>query len=379
MTSPVIVAARRTPIGTAGHGPLADLEVEELAAPVLATLLADLRAMLLGDTGAPPDGLPVDDVVLGNCMGPGGNVARVSALAAGLAPEVPGLTIDRQCGSGLAAILQAATAVEAGRGRILLAGGVESASRAPERRIDGTPYARARFAPAGYPDPEMGAAADALASAYGVSRARQDAYAARSHARAIAANEAKRFAAEIVPLAGVDTDARPRAGITGERLARLPAAFVPGGTVTAGNSCGVNDGAAAVAVVPDDLGLPGLRLLDWTCVGGDPAQPGIAPVPAIRQLLDRQGLELDDVGAIEFVEAFAGQVLACADALGLDPARICVDGGALALGHPWGASGAVSLVRLFGQLVTRNGPDLGLAAVAVGGGMGIAALVERRR
>ncbi|WP_084678024.1 thiolase family protein [Actinopolymorpha alba] len=379
-TSPVIVAARRTPIATAGRG-LATLRVEQLAAPVLRTLLTDLRM--------PPTA--VADVVLGNCMGPGGNVARVSALTAGFGPSVPGVTIDRQCGSGLDAVTLAAGQVLAGRGDLYLAGGAESASTAPIRAWrpstpsgEPRPFERAPFAPPPYADPEMGVAADLVAREAGVTRERQDAYAARSHARAMAAMEAKRFVDELVPVGGLEQDERPRPGLDEWRLARLRTAFVPeadGGTVTAGNSCGVNDGAAAVAVTSErrraEHGWPGLRLLDWECAGTDPDRPGLGPVTAVRRLLARQGRNLSEVGAIEFVEAFAGQVLACADALHLDPARICADGGALALGHPWGATGAVTLVRLFTRMVREDGPSLGLAAVAVGGGMGIAVLVER--
>ncbi|SDT09562.1 thiolase family protein [Actinopolymorpha singaporensis] len=394
-SAPVLVAARRTPLATAGRG-LAHLSADELAAPVLRALLADLRIPVEQDTAphSVPNSVPstaVADVILGNTMGPGGNVARVAALRAGLGPAVPGLTVDRQCGSGLEAVTLAAGQVRAGLGALYLAGGVESASTAPVRawRPDTPgeaprPYDRAPFAPPPYADPEMGAAADLVAREAGVSRERQDGYAARSHARAVAAAAAGRFAAEIVPLAGCDRDDRPRAGLDLSRLARLRPAFVPvgeGGTVTAGNSCGVNDGAAAVAVVSERLraarGWAGLRLVDWACTGTDPGRPGLGPVSAVRALLDRQGLKLADVGAIEFVEAFAGQVLACADALDLDPERICADGGALALGHPWGASGAVVLVRLFSRMVRAGGPDLGLAAVAVGGGMGLAALVAR--
>jgi acetyl-CoA C-acetyltransferase len=310
---------------------------------------------------------------------------------------VPGLTIDRQCGSGLEAITLAAglvrAGIRAGRGEVYLAGGVESASTAPMRSWpapgggadrESRPYARAPFAPPPFPDPEMGEAADLVAREAGVSRTRQDAYAARSHTRAVAAQEAKRFADELVPVGGLDHDERPRPGLTAARLARLRPAFVPaevGGTVTAGNSCGINDGAAAVAVVPERLRArhdwPGLRILDWACVGTDPGRPGLGLVAAVRQVLGRQGLAMDDIGAIEFVEAFAGQVLACADALALDPERLCPDGGALALGHAWGATGAVVMVRLFTRMVREDGPSLGLAAAAVGGGMGVAALVRR--
>lgn len=369
MTAPVIVAARRTPIGTRGHA-LADVPVERLAAPVLRALLDDLGTE------------NVADVILGNCMGPGGNVARVAALAAGVRQSVPGLTVDRQCGSGLEAIQLAASLVQAGRGDLYLAGGAESASTAPTRtRPNGETYERAPFAPPPYADPDMGEAADALAVRAHITRERQDAYAARSHALASAAVAAGRFDRELVPLARLDRDERPRADLTVERLARLRPAFVEDGTVTAGNSCGVNDGAAAVAVVSEELraerGWAGLQLLDWECVGVDPALPGLGPVEAIRRVLDRQSLKLAEVDSVELVEAFAGQVLACADALGLDPDRLCPDGGALALGHPWGASGAVTVVRLFTRLVRERRGELGIASAAVGGGMGLALLVAR--
>jgi acetyl-CoA C-acetyltransferase len=164
----------------------------------------------------------------------------------------------------------------------------------------------------------------------------------------------------------------------------LRPAFVPvedGGTVTAGNSCGVNDGAAAVAVASEHIrrrhAWPGLRVLDWACVGTDPDRPGLGLAEAVRVVIGRNQLEVDDIGAVEFVEPFAGQILACADTLGLDPDRICPEGGALALGHPWGATGAVVMVRLFSRMVRARGPRLGLAAAAAGGGMGTAVLVRR--
>lgn len=361
---PVIVAARRTPLGTAGKR-LAAVSADQLAAPVLRALLVDAGLV-------PAD---VADVILGNCMGPGGNVARVSALAAGLGTSVPGLTVDRQCGSGLEAVHVAAAGIRAGAGGAYLAGGVESASTAPWRG-----YARARFAPEGWPDPEMGEAAEAVAAEAGISRARQDAYAARSHARAAAAIASGRFADELVPVGGLETDDRPRPGLSVERLARFRPAFVPGGTVTAGNSCGVSDGAAAVAVVSEHLsrlrGLPGLRILGWQVAGVDVARPGWGIVPAVETLLRRLEVRLQDLDAIEVTEAFAGQVLACLDRLGLGEERVCTDGGAIALGHPWGASGAVLLVRLFRRLIGSSGSRYGLAACAVGGGMGMATLVQ---
>jgi acetyl-CoA C-acetyltransferase len=235
------------------------------------------------------------------------------------------------------------------------------------------------MAPAGWADPDMGEAADLLAREYGIDRCAQDEYAARSHARAFATQRAGGFDAEIVPLGDVTTDDRPRAGLTVQRLARLRPAFLPDGTVTAGNSCGVNDGAALVTAVDAGthhrLGVPGLRVLATATAGVAPDRPGLGIVPAAQLALDRAGLTLDDVDVIEFNEAFAGQVLACCAALGLDPARVCPEGGALALGHPWGASGAVLAVRLFSQLAARPG-RYGLAAIAVGGGQGVAMVVQ---
>ncbi len=374
---PVLVEALRTPIGTAGRS-LARLTAPDLAAP----LVAALAERLDGHGIAPGD---VRDVVLGNCTGPGGDVARVAALQAGLPVSVPGLTVDRQCGSGLAAIAVAAAMVRSEPGAVL-AGGTESASTAPWRSWPPEPggqpvrYERAPFAPAPLGDPDMGPAADLLARDCGVTRADQDRYAARSHARAVATQQAGGFDAELLPVGGVTRDDRPRAGLTVERLARLRPAFRTDGTVTAGNSCGVNDGAALVAVVDADthrrLGVPGLRVLGTATAGVDPGRPGRGLVPAVRLALDRAGVALEEVDVVELNEAFAGQVLACCVELGLDPERICPEGGALALGHPWGASGAVLAVRLFSQLVRRPGGWLGLAAIAVGGGQGVAMVVE---
>ena len=363
--TPVVVAARRTPVATAGRG-LAGLDAAALAAPVLAAVHAVL-----------PAGTCLDDVLLGNCCGPGGDVARVAALAAGLGPAVPGVTVDRQCGAGLEALRLAAALVRAGDARVVLAGGTESATHAR----DGG--ARAAFTPPGWPDPGMGAAADTLAAQAGVSRERQDAYAQRSHRLAVASAADGVFDAELVALAGCARDDRPRPRLDATVLGRMPAAFVPGGTVTAGNSCGINDGAAALAVLPaaDADGAAGLRVLATAVAGVDPALPGLGPVPAVRAVLERAGLPLAAVDVVEITEAFAAQVLACTDALGLDPlgaddARVCPEGGAIALGHPWGASGALLVVRLFSALVRRRLGRYGLAACAVGGGQGVAVLVE---
>lgn len=365
---PVIIAARRTPIGTRGRG-LAGMDVAGLAAPVIVALLADAQAV----TGAPA---AVADVLLGNCMGPGGNPARVAALAAGLGPGVPGGTIDRQCGSGLAAVLDAVAAIRAGDERPRVAGGAESASTAPVRSIRGVAYDRAPFTPPGFPDPAMTQAAEDLAAHDGISRRRQDEHAARSHARARAAVASGRFDAELVPLAGVRLD--DAVGVAEPLLARLPSLF-PGGTLTAGTATRIGDGAAAVIVAPAGF-APGLAVRAAAVVGCDPALPGIGAAPAIHAVLQDAGVGVADVAAFEIVEAFAAQSLAVLDRVGLcdDDLRVCADGGALALGHPWGASGAVVLVRLFSRLIRLGAPTgtLGIAAASVGGGLGVAALVE---
>ena len=363
-TTPVVVAARRTPIATSGRS-LAACGPDELAAVAVRAALGDLGGGPLG----------VDDVVLGSSRGPGGALGRLAALRAGLGQEVPGMTVDRQCAAGLEAVTTAAALVSAGQARVVVAGGSESASQAPP--------GRAQFAPLDVGDPDMGVAAETVAREAGVTRERQDAYAARSHARALAARADGRFDDEIVPLAGLTTDDRPRA-ITEARLARLRPAFVDDGTVTAGNSCGVSDGAAAVVIVPEWLraerGWPGLRIVSVGRAGVDPNRCGLGLVPATEQALRRAGVGIAEVGTVEIVEAFAGQVLAGADALGIRDSLICPDGGALAIGHPWGASGAVIMVRLFSRMVRQGVLDpnapYGLAAVAAGGGQGVAVVVE---
>jgi acetyl-CoA C-acetyltransferase len=375
---PVVVAARRTPIGAVGRG-LATLDAAGLAAPVLAALADDLKPVLT-------DRHPlVDDVVLGNCRGPGGNVARIAALAAGLGTDVPGTTLDRQCGSGLEAVRLAAALIASGQADVVLAGGTESASTAP-----GGPDHRAAFTPPGWPDPDMGRAADDVATLRGITRARQDRYAARSHRLALAARGIGVFDDELVPVAGLAHDERPRRGLDERMLARFRPAFAADGTVTAGNACGINDGAAAVAVVSErvrrEAGLPGLRVLAWGSIAGDPALPPLAAAPAVRGALTRAGKRLDDVEVLEITEAFAAQLLACTDELGLDPLgadshRVCPDGGAIALGHPWSASGSLLLTRLHSRLVRRAAGDgarrIGVAACAIGGGQGLAVVVER--
>ncbi len=388
-SSPVIVAARRTAIGTAGRT-FATYTVDALAASVLAEVARTVTAA----------GVAIDDVVLGNCMGPGGDIARVAALRAGLGEDVPGVTVDRQCGSGLDAVAQAASRVRAEDALLVIAGGAESASTAPHRSwpVTGDRYARAPFAPLGFPDPDMGPAADHLAAVRGISRARQDAWAARSHARASAAQSAGVYDAEIVAVDDVIHDDRPRSTMDLARLARFVPAFADDaatdaptpapraaasgrGTVTAGNSCGFSDGAAAMAVTTEAvaraIGLPALRVRAAAVAAGDPALPGLGAAPAARAALARAGMTAADLGFVEITEAFAAQVLAVSDELGLDEDLISADGGAIALGHPWGASGAVLLVRLAARMAAADDARPGLAACSIGGGQGVAMIVER--
>lgn len=361
--SAVIVAARRTPIGKAS-GELKDLTVEHLAAPVIAAVLRDSVID------------QVDDVVLGNAAGPGGNPARLSLLQAGLPVTVPGLTVDRQCGSGLEAVNLAARMIEAGAADVVIAGGVESVSTAA------SPNYRARFAPDAVGDPDMGEAAENVIAAAGISRARQDAFALRSHQKAVAAQSSGRFDAELVALGQVSRDQCPRLGASLDALMKLAPVFRPDGTVTAGNACPRNDGAAAVLIMSHRRYVAerrngGLWVMDAATAGVEPTLLGLGPVPATKRLLLRTGLEIESIDLIEFNEAFAGQVLACLDRLGALEDQVNVAGGAIALGHPYGASGAILMVRLFTELVRRDGGELGLATIGVGGGMGISTLVRR--
>jgi acetyl-CoA C-acetyltransferase len=302
------------------------------------------------------------------------------------------VTVDRQCGSGLEAVIMAARLIEAGAGEVYIAGGVESASTAP-LRLDSVgggepqPYARARFSPETIGDPDMGAAAENVARAYNISRARQDAYALRSHQKAVAAARRGDFDHEIVgieiaPDEFVGHDECPRAETSLEKLAALKPAFAADGTVTAGNACPINDGAAAVLIVSRAklraLGRSeGLAVSGAAVAGVDPNMLGIGPVPAVAKLLGRAGLEIADIDLVEFNEAFAAQVLACFDRLGIPEELANVGGGAIALGHPYGASGAVLMVRLFTELLRHDKGARGLATLGIGGGMGLAALVER--
>ena len=390
---PVVVFGRRTPFGRK-NGMHRLLTTAELLAPVLAAVAAEAsasdRRSGRNHHSARQNVARIDDVIIGNAVGGGGNVARYAALAAGLGTSVAGLTVDRQCGSGLQAIVLACRLVAAGAGTRYLAGGVESCSTAPLRahRLTSQPghpdfFDRPAFSPSAIGDPDMGLAAENVAERYGIDRARADAFALRSHRLAGEAREAGAFADELVaattPFTGADTDEGPRR-LTPELLRRFSAAFRVGGTVTAGNSCADADGAVVVLVTSlADAQASGLthylRFVDDITVGVDPNELGIAGGEAARALLERHSLQGSDLGRIEFNEAFAAQVLASLDLIGVSENTVNRQGGALALGHPFGASGAMLVLRLLQQ--HRNGAPadgLNLAAVSIAGGIGLASL-----
>lgn len=380
---PVIIAALRTPVCRA-NGALKDLRAHELLAPVLSQLLTE--------TGVPADA--VTDVVIGNAVGGGGNVARLALLEAGLPVSVPGITVDRQCGSGLDAIVLAARLVAAGGNPLYLAGGVESISTAPlraHRNRDGEPefFSRAQFVPHSFADPDMGVAAENVASRFAVGRDRQDDFALRSHRRAVAAARAGYLAGEITPLEApsgtVRADDGPRPGLNAAVLSRFPAAFVESGTVTAGNSCFDADAASAVVITSlqrarELAAEDGLLVLATDTAGVEPRLLGIGAAVAAERILAARNLTAASLGLVEFNEAFASQALACLDHLGIDPLRVNADGGALALGHAYGASGAVLVTRLLAQVRRSGDPGcLALAMISIAGGMGTAALFEYER
>ena len=355
----VILSARRTAIVPKG-GVFARLSLEEMAVPVLRACLADAGVAA------------VDEVICANAIGPGGNPARRVALAAGLPVAVAGLTIDRQCAGGLDAVLLAAALVDSGQADLVLAGGVESFSRRPLRFVtdpDGGPpvsYDEAPFTPWPERNPRMADAAAALAEAWGYDRAAQEAWAAHSHAKACAVADWP----EIVPLAGVSRDVFARR-LTPALLARAP---VVAGSVTRATAAVAADGAAFCLVAADRFAKAGsLHILGGRSLGAAPDQPGLAPIPAIKAALAQAGMTADDVTQAEVMEAYAAQAMACVQGAGLDPLRVNLQGGALARGHPIGASGAVLAVHLFHAL--QQG--VGLAAIASAGGIGTALLVRR--
>jgi 3-oxoadipyl-CoA thiolase len=394
----VILSAVRTPLGKYG-GALKDVRPDDLAALTIAEAVR--RAGI-----APAD---VEDVILG-CANQAGednrNVARMALLLACLPITVAGQTVNRLCGSGLQAVNTAAHAIQAGEGEVYVAGGVESMTRAPfvlakpdaafprgEQKLYDTTlgwrFVNPRLAELHQPL-SMGETAENVAERYGVSRQDQDAFAAESHRRAVAAIESGRFRDEIVPVdvpagkagtARVDTDEQPRRDSTPEKLATLKPVFRTGGSVTAGNSSGINDGAAALVLASRERAKsagwrPRARIVACAVAGVDPAYMGLGPIPATRKALQRAGLAVRDLDLVELNEAFASQSLQCIRELGLDPERTNVNGGAIALGHPLGCSGARLVTTLLHELERRDG-RYGLATMCIGVGQGIATIIER--
>jgi acetyl-CoA acetyltransferase family protein len=339
------------------------------------------------------DPTEIEDVWLGCAIQAGEdsrNVARNAALLAGLPVSVAGVTVNRLCASGLTAIVGAANAIAAGEGDLYVAGGVESMSRAPfvrarsgEEEYDsqlGWRFPNPRIAERFGLEP-MGETGENVAEDWGVSRDDQDAFALRSHRRWGDAADSGRFAEEIVPAGGLEADEHPRRDTSAEKLAALKPVFRQGGTVTAGNSSGINDGAAALVLASEEraaaLGVePLARFAGSAVVGVEPRVMGIGPVPAVRKLLERTGVRLDEIDLVELNEAFASQSLAVIRELGLDEEKVNVNGGAIALGHPLGMSGARLVVSLLHELRRRKG-RYGLATLCVGIGQGQAALFER--
>ena len=385
MSRAVILSGVRTPIGRK-DGALSGLRPDDLAATVIAEAVA--RA------NVPPE--QIEDVYFGAANQAGEdnrNVARMAVLLAGLPETVAGITVNRLCASGLSAVVSACHAIAAGDGDLFVAGGVESMSRAPlvtakPEYGDGTTYdtqlgwrfPNPRLAKK-FPLESMGETGENVAERWQISREEQDAFGLRSQQRWAAAAEAGRFDDELVPVNGVERDEHPRPDTSAEKLAALKPVFREGGTVTAGNASGINDGAAALVIASEEkaqeLGIEPLgRFVAGAVAGVDPRVMGIGPVPAVRKLLDRAGVSAADLDLVELNEAFASQSLAVIRELGLDEEKVNVNGGAIAMGHPLGMSGARLVVSLLHELRRRRG-RLGIAALCVGVGQGQAALFER--
>jgi acetyl-CoA acyltransferase len=378
VTDAVIVSSVRTAVGKAGRGALARTRPDDLAAVAIQGALARVPAVT-GDM--------VDDVVLGCAMPEaeqGMNVARIASLRAGIPHAAAAMTVNRFCASGLQAISLAHDAVAAGRARVAVAGGTESMSLIPMggHKISPNPTLL-DLQPDSYLG--MGMTAELVARKYGIDRESQDAFALLSHQRAVSAIDDGRFADAIVPVPvnghGFDTDEGPRRDTDAAALARLRPAFSAEGTVTAGNSSQMSDGAAATILMSADrakeLGLaPLARLVTYAVAGVPPEIMGIGPIEAIPKALKQAGLSLADIDLIELNEAFAAQSLAVIRALGLDPEKVNVNGGAIALGHPLGCTGAKLTAQILSELRRRNG-RYGLVTMCVGGGMGAAGIFER--
>jgi len=383
MNNAYVIGALRTPIVRSGKE-YARISADKLVAPILTALLS--RAGI--------DPARADHVFLGNAAGPGGNIARVATLASSFPATVSATSMDAQCASGLEAISAGARMIRCGEADIVLAGGVESVSTAPWRvekqeSVTTPPrmYSRARFTPAPDPDPDMGVAAENIAAQFAVSRERQDAFALQSHRRAVKAQVDGLFNQELLPVStstgDVTQDTCPRPSLNEKKLAALKPAFLSNGSVTAGNSCPINDGAAAVLLVSDRIMQelkPTFALRYLTAASGacEPELLGMAAVPAYQRLVERLGSgESAHTPLIEFNEAFAVQALACLEVLGIDSAMVNRQGGALALGHPYGASGAILTTRLFWQAQNTGLPgQRAVALMAAAGGTGSAIAFE---
>lgn len=362
MARAVIVNAKRTVIGKKG-GVLKQYPPEQLAAFVIRELVRDLPQA------------SIDEIIFGNAVGPGGNIARLSALESGLPFTVPGITIDRQCGSGLEAIRLACHLIQGGAGQIYIAGGVESTSQSPYE-------SRARFSPESIGDPDMGTAAEYVAEKYGITREMQDEYALLSYQRALDSVKNGFFIDELVKIPGISAqDEGVNLELDYERmLRRLSPCFKKNGTVTLGNCCGINDGAAAVLVMSEEkaeeLGFePILRFVDSAVTGVDPNYPAIGPIPAVSAILSKHSLTSGDIDLIQLNEAFASKVVTFSKELKIPYERINVEGGAIAIGHPYGASGAILVTRLFHE-AQRYEANYVISAIGIGGGIGIAVLWE---
>ncbi|MED1557370.1 acetyl-CoA C-acyltransferase [Bacillus paramycoides] len=362
MNRAVIVEAKRTPIGKK-NGMFKDYEVQQLAAPLLTFLSKGIES-------------EIDDVILGNVVGPGGNVARLSALEAGLGYHIPGVTIDRQCGAGLESIRTACHLIGGGAGNYYIAGGVESTSTSPFQN-------RARFSPETIGDPDMGLAAEYVAERYNITKEMQDEYACLSYKRALQALEKGYLQEEILSgdFNGMLDEPIKREMNYERIIKRTKPVFLQNGTVTAGNSCGVNDGACAVLVMEEQqarkLGYkPVLRFVHSAVVGVDPNLPGTGPIFAVQKLLREMNLVIEDIDCIEMNEAFASKIVACAKELQIPYEKLNINGGAIALGHPYGASGAMLVTRLYYQ-AQRERMKYGIATLGIGGGIGLALLFEK--
>lgn len=383
----VIVSAVRTAIGKQG-GALASVPAHIYGAEVIKEAIK--RANITPDL--------VEDVIMGNVLSGGGNIARLTALATGLSIDLPGLTVDRQCGSGINAINLAAQAIRSGDGDVFIAGGTESMSRAPylmdRAEKSYSPmvpkFRKSQLSPKEIGDPPMGITAENLAKNYEISRVEQDEFAAKSQQRMEKAIKEGRFKEQIIPITipvrkgkpiVFSEDEHPRLGTTKELLAKLSPAFLEGGTVTAGNSSGLNDAASALVVMSrekaEELGLKPLAVIREHAVAGvDPNIMGIGPVPATKKVLKKSGLSLDDFDLIEINEAFAAQVIACDRELSLNPDKVNVNGGAISHGHPLGATGAILFTKAIYEL-QRTGGKFALITACIGGGQGIATIIER--